>query len=209
MRGGARDDRGQGSVGDGCCARRGTVRHDAPTLLSMLPLALAPVGGPTTSRSALATRPATRRPCTPTRRSTCATSTSPAASTRARLGHVEPERQLRLDVRARVVRRAPDPGVHLLPDAPIAPAVGATEQAKDLSNMRDPATMRAYWADYSLLLRRVAAGGRVANGRDPRRARSVGLSRAGPRGQAGPLVRAPADRAPRTSSPRTCCSPGT
>ena len=38
-----------------------------------------------------------------------------------------------------------------------APSVGATEQARDLSNMRDPATMRAYWADYSLLLRRVAA----------------------------------------------------
>ena len=38
-----------------------------------------------------------------------------------------------------------------------APSVGASEQARDLSNMRNPATMRAYWADFSLLLRRVAA----------------------------------------------------
>ena len=38
-----------------------------------------------------------------------------------------------------------------------APSVGATEQARDLSNMRNPATMQAYWADYELLLRRVAA----------------------------------------------------
>jgi hypothetical protein len=38
-----------------------------------------------------------------------------------------------------------------------APSVGATERTRDLSNMRDPATMRAYWADYRLLLRRVAA----------------------------------------------------
>jgi len=36
------------------------------------------------------------------------------------------------------------------------PSVGANEEARDLSNLRDPATMRAYWADYSLLLRRVA-----------------------------------------------------
>ena len=44
-----------------------------------------------------------------------------------------------------------------------APSVGATEQARDLSNMRNPATMQAYWADYELLLRRVAqsAGGRM------------------------------------------------
>jgi hypothetical protein len=42
-----------------------------------------------------------------------------------------------------------------------APSVGATEEARDLSNMRNPATMRAYWADYELLLRRVAqAAGR-------------------------------------------------
>ncbi|MBV9606930.1 MAG: hypothetical protein JO027_17590 [Solirubrobacterales bacterium] len=44
-----------------------------------------------------------------------------------------------------------------------APSVGASEQARDLSNLRDPATMRAYWADYELLLRRVnaAAGARL------------------------------------------------
>jgi hypothetical protein len=36
------------------------------------------------------------------------------------------------------------------------PSHGATEQARDLSNLRTPATMRAYWSDYSLLLRRVA-----------------------------------------------------
>lgn len=37
------------------------------------------------------------------------------------------------------------------------PSVGATEQARDLSNLGNPATMSAYWADYQLLLRRVAA----------------------------------------------------
>jgi hypothetical protein len=44
-----------------------------------------------------------------------------------------------------------------------APSVGSTEQARDLSNLRDPATMRAYWADYELLLARVnaAAGSRL------------------------------------------------
>ncbi len=44
-----------------------------------------------------------------------------------------------------------------------APAVGGTEQARDLSNMRNPSTMRAYWADYRLLLARVAqaAGSRL------------------------------------------------
>jgi hypothetical protein len=36
------------------------------------------------------------------------------------------------------------------------PARGGDEFSRDLSNLRDPATMRAYWADYSLLLRRVA-----------------------------------------------------
>jgi hypothetical protein len=38
-----------------------------------------------------------------------------------------------------------------------APSVGSTEQARDLSNLRNPVTMRAYWADYELLLRRVSA----------------------------------------------------
>jgi hypothetical protein len=36
------------------------------------------------------------------------------------------------------------------------PARGSSELQKDLSNLRDPATMRAYWLDWSLLLRRVA-----------------------------------------------------
>jgi hypothetical protein len=40
------------------------------------------------------------------------------------------------------------------------PALGADELHRDLSNLRNGATMRAYWADYSLLLRRArdAAG---------------------------------------------------
>ena len=37
------------------------------------------------------------------------------------------------------------------------PSTGASEEQRDLSNLRNPATMRAYWADYELLLRRVAA----------------------------------------------------
>jgi hypothetical protein len=41
------------------------------------------------------------------------------------------------------------------------PSVGRTELERDVSNLRDRATMRSYWADYSLLLRRVApAAGR-------------------------------------------------
>ena len=41
------------------------------------------------------------------------------------------------------------------------PATGSTEMAKDLSNLRNRRTMRAYWSDYRLLLRRVAgAAGR-------------------------------------------------
>ncbi|MBV9804160.1 MAG: hypothetical protein JO130_13255 [Solirubrobacterales bacterium] len=44
-----------------------------------------------------------------------------------------------------------------------APSIGSTEQARDLSNLRNRATMRAYWGDYELLLRRVntAAGDRM------------------------------------------------
>jgi hypothetical protein len=43
------------------------------------------------------------------------------------------------------------------------PAAGHTELAKDVSNLRNGSTMRAYWADFRLLLRRVAeaAGGRL------------------------------------------------
>jgi hypothetical protein len=37
-----------------------------------------------------------------------------------------------------------------------SPARGSSERQRDLDNLRDPATMRAYWADYRLLLRRVA-----------------------------------------------------
>jgi hypothetical protein len=36
------------------------------------------------------------------------------------------------------------------------PATGAGELQKDVSNLRDPVTMRAYWNDFGLLLRRVA-----------------------------------------------------
>src|SRR5205807_4350273 len=37
------------------------------------------------------------------------------------------------------------------------PAAGADELHKDLSNLRNRSTMGAYWADFRLLLRRVAA----------------------------------------------------
>jgi hypothetical protein len=37
------------------------------------------------------------------------------------------------------------------------PAAGPDESHKDLSNLRDPSTMRAYWKDYELMLHRVAA----------------------------------------------------
>jgi hypothetical protein len=37
------------------------------------------------------------------------------------------------------------------------PSVGSTELQRDISNLRNPGTMRAYWNDYRLLLRRVAA----------------------------------------------------
>jgi hypothetical protein len=44
------------------------------------------------------------------------------------------------------------------------PAVGRGDLERDLSNLRSPSTMRAYWADYRLLLRRVseAAAGHLA-----------------------------------------------
>lgn len=43
------------------------------------------------------------------------------------------------------------------------PAAGADELHKDLSNLRNQGTMRAYWSDFGLLLRRVsaAAGGHL------------------------------------------------
>jgi hypothetical protein len=37
------------------------------------------------------------------------------------------------------------------------PSRGANEAARDISNLRNRATMRSYWADFRLLLRRVAA----------------------------------------------------
>ena len=44
-----------------------------------------------------------------------------------------------------------------------APSAGSSEQERDLSNLRNPGTMSAYWSDYELLLRRVnaAAGTRM------------------------------------------------
>jgi hypothetical protein len=44
------------------------------------------------------------------------------------------------------------------------PAVGGSELQQDIEHLRNGATMRAYWADYALLLRRVsqAAGRRLA-----------------------------------------------
>jgi hypothetical protein len=57
-------------------------------------------------------------------------------------------------------------GAHLIPVLTYyqllqsEPSAGSSELARDLSNLRDPATMRAYWLDYALMLRRVgtAAG---------------------------------------------------
>jgi hypothetical protein len=74
------------------------------------------------------------------------------------------------------------------------PAVGSTEMQKDLSNLSDPATMRAYWNDYRLLLRRVGNARRTPPGDHPYRTRPVGLPRAGARDRARALVRQEADR---------------
>ncbi|MBV8430992.1 MAG: hypothetical protein JO244_07520 [Solirubrobacterales bacterium] len=41
-----------------------------------------------------------------------------------------------------------------------APASGSDERQKDLSNLRNPSTMRAYWNDWSLLMRRLAGPSR-------------------------------------------------
>ncbi len=40
------------------------------------------------------------------------------------------------------------------------PGVGSDELHRDISNLRDPQTMAAYWADWALLLRRVSAAAR-------------------------------------------------
>ncbi|HEV3129667.1 MAG TPA: hypothetical protein VGY32_11830 [Solirubrobacteraceae bacterium] len=39
------------------------------------------------------------------------------------------------------------------------PSLGGDELNRDISNLRDPQTMNAYWADWQLLLRRVSAAG--------------------------------------------------
>ncbi len=41
-----------------------------------------------------------------------------------------------------------------------SPSRGSTELERDLSNLRNPATVRAYWSDWNLLLRRIAAPSR-------------------------------------------------
>jgi hypothetical protein len=41
-----------------------------------------------------------------------------------------------------------------------APASGSDELHQDLSNLRNPATMRAYWSDWALLMRRLAGASR-------------------------------------------------
>ena len=51
------------------------------------------------------------------------------------------------------------PVLDLLPAASVRAGGGRDEAAKDLSNLRNPATMRAYWSDISLLLRRVRGAG--------------------------------------------------
>lgn len=41
------------------------------------------------------------------------------------------------------------------------PAAGADEKAKDIANLRNGATMQAYWRDFALFLRRAKGGGTV------------------------------------------------
>ena len=87
------------------------------------------------------------------------------------------------------------------------PAAGSGESQKDLSNLRNPSTMTAYWNDYRLLLKRVgsAAGRHLAVIHvEPdlwgylEQAHATALARTFAR----KLV------ALRTSWRRTCCSPG-
>ena len=81
------------------------------------------------------------------------------------------------------------------------PSIGRDEAARDLSNLRNRATMRAYWADYSLLLRRVAQSAGRAHRGDPRRARPVGIPGAGARDEARTVVRRAPDRAAQQARP--------
>ena len=97
-----------------------------------------------------------------------------------RLGDLEPERDVRLAVRARVDRRPPDPGVQLLPAA----AVDALDRR--LRGAEGPLQPAQPGDDAGLLggLRAPAAPRRGLRRRPPRghphRARPVGLPRAGP-----------------------------
>jgi len=43
-----------------------------------------------------------------------------------------------------------------------SPSTGSSEQSRDLSNLRDATTMRAYYANFTLLLQRIAATGHTA-----------------------------------------------
>ena len=56
------------------------------------------------------------------------------------------------------------------------PSAGADEKARDLSNLANTATMAAYYTDLRLFFTRAAG---THAGRPPRRARPVGLHRAG------------------------------
>ena len=58
------------------------------------------------------------------------------------------------------------------------PASGSSESAKDLSNLANPTTMAAFYADLRLFFQRAAGD---HDGDPPRRARPVGLHRAGDR----------------------------
>ena len=60
------------------------------------------------------------------------------------------------------------------------PATGSSEQAKDLSNLENTSTMAAWYADLRLFFQRAAGD---THRRPPRRARPVGLHRAGDAGR--------------------------
>ena len=81
------------------------------------------------------------------------------------------------------------------------PSQGSDELTRDLSNLRDGATMRAYWTDFTLLLRRVAAGISAPPGHHPRRTRPVGVPRAGSGDRARPRLRPPPARPARPLAP--------
>ena len=76
-------------------------------------------------------------------------------NTGQRLGDLEPERHLRVDVRPGVVGARRDPGAHLLPAAAVEARDAGTRRTADLAHLRDPALMQAYWTDVTLLFQRV------------------------------------------------------